>query len=114
MGGNRSFHTYGEKVERVLQFFHDGVMDGTIYPRARLNHHEFAETDERGETVSGAIFDHRGIPIVTIKHQDPPVRTSPQGVRPKYTRSTNVIYSVPIFPDFIELYTDLSRKPKNN
>ncbi len=74
--GNRTFNQYGRQVLQVLQFFHEGIIDRVIDHRARLQHHEFSKTDERGETVSGSIYDHEGIPIASVRIQEPPVNTA--------------------------------------
>lgn len=106
--GNKTFNDYGRQVLRILQFFHEGITDRVIDHRARLQHHEFSQTDDRGETVSGSIYDHQGMPIASIRIQDPPHNTSPKSFKPKIRRNKPVIFSVPIFPDFLDLYRDMA------
>ncbi len=105
---NKTFNDYGRQVLEALDYFHQGIMDRVIDHRARLHHHEFKTMNEKGETISGSIMDNAGIPIATIKVQEPRIKTSPFGRKPVYSQPTVLSYSVPIFPDFLDLYRDMA------
>lgn len=103
--GNRTFKDYGRQILAALDFFHQGVVDRTIDHRVRLHHHEFDSINDRGEIISGSVWDNNGIPVAIIKVQEP----QPQVLRKrKHFHPTVLAYAVPIFPDFLDIYRDMA------
>jgi len=95
----------------VLRFFHAGILDRVIDHRKRLKHHDFSSDNERGETVSCSIYQHGDIPIATVRIQEPSVKTSLPAHKPRFSRVTPIAYSVPIHPEFLDLYRDMAGVP---
>ena len=106
--GNRTFNKYGRQVTEILRFFHEGVKDRIIQYRARLKHNDFSATNIHGETISGSVYEYEKQPMVTVRLQEPPVKTSEFGFYPKFSRHTPVTYTVPPDDIYLNIYRDMA------